>query len=91
MSHLQIRAVVLGDVRTVALTENCDLLLDVLDLILSLLQVDGLNGNDALRTIIDTFKHLPQEEEEEEEKISGVKRREKEENQKRRWRRQKKR
>lgn len=89
MSHLQIRAVVLGDVRTVALTENCDLLLDVLDLILSLLQVDGLNGNDALRTIIDTFKHLPQEEEEE--KISGVKRREKEENQKRRWRRQKKR
>lgn len=76
-SHLQIRAVVLGDIRTVALTENCDLLLDVLDLILSLLQVDGLDGNNALRTIIDTFKHLP--EEEEEEKMSGVKRRERDE------------
>lgn len=61
-SYLQIWAEVLGDVWTVALTENCDLLLDVLDLILSLLQVDGLDGDNALRTIVDTFKHLPEEE-----------------------------
>lgn len=56
--HLQIGAVVLGDVQTVALTEDRDLLLDVLDLILRLLQVDGLYGDDALGAIIDSFKHL---------------------------------
>lgn len=60
--HLQVGAVVLGDVRTVALTENRDLLLDVLDLILSLLQVDGLYGNNALCAIIDAFEHLREEE-----------------------------
>ncbi len=58
MSHLQIGAVVFGDVRTVALTENCDLLLDVLDLVLRLLQVNGFNCDNALSTIIDTFEHL---------------------------------
>lgn len=56
--HLQIGAVVLGDVQTVALTEDRDLLLDVLDLVLGLLQVNGLYGDDALCAIIDSFKHL---------------------------------
>lgn len=56
--HLQVGAVVLGDVRTVALTEDRDLLLDVLDLVLGLLQVDGLDGDNALCAIIDSFKHL---------------------------------
>lgn len=64
MSHLQIRAKVLGDVGAVTLTEDCDLLLNVLDLILSLLQVDDLDGNNALCTIVDTFEHLSEEEEE---------------------------
>lgn len=62
VSHLQIGAVVLGDVWTVTLAENSDLLLDVLDLILGLLQVDGLDGDNALCAIIDAFKHLPEEE-----------------------------
>ena len=62
-SHLQIGAEVLCDVRTVALTENCDLLLDVLDLVLGLLQVDGLDGDDALTSVIDTFEHLQEDEE----------------------------
>lgn len=59
--HLQIRAVVLGDEWTVALTENSDLLLDILDLILGLLQVDGLDGDNVLCAIIDAFKHLPED------------------------------
>lgn len=62
MSHLQIRAKVLGDVGAVTLTEDCDLLLNVLDLILGLLQVDDLDGNNALCTIVDTFEHLSEEE-----------------------------
>lgn len=57
-SDLQVRAVVLCDVGTVALTEHRDLLLDVLDLVLRLLQVDRLDGNNALSAIVDTFKHL---------------------------------
>lgn len=62
VSHLQIGAVVLGDVWTVALTEDSDLLLDILDLVLGLLQVNGLDGHNRLRAIIDAFKHLPNEE-----------------------------
>lgn len=64
MSHLQIRAEVLGDVGAITLTEDCDLLLNVLNLILGLLQVDDLDGNDALCTIVNTFEHLLEEEEE---------------------------
>lgn len=61
MSHLQIGAVVLGDVWAVALAEDSDLLLDILDLILGLLQVNGLDGDNRLCAIIDAFKHLPNE------------------------------
>lgn len=64
VSHLQIRAKVLGDVGAITLTEDCDLLLNVLNLILGLLQVDDLDSNDALCTIVDTFEHLSEEEEE---------------------------
>lgn len=56
--YLQEGAEVLGDVGTVALAEHRDLLLDVLDLIFCLLQVDGLDGNDFLSLIVDTFEHL---------------------------------
>lgn len=62
LPHLQVGAVVLGDVRTVALTENRDLLLDVFDLIFGLLQVDCLYGHNALCAIIDAFEHLSEEE-----------------------------
>lgn len=57
-SNLQVGAKVLGDVGTVALTQHRDLLLDVLDLILGLLQVDGLYGHYALTAIVDAFEHL---------------------------------
>lgn len=56
--YLQVGAEVLGDVRTVALTEHRDLLLDVLDLILRLLQVNRLDGDHALAAVIDAFEHL---------------------------------
>lgn len=71
MSHLQIRAKVLGDVGAITLAEDCDLLLNVLDLIFSLLQVNDLDGNNALCTIVDTFEHLSEEEEEEETWMGG--------------------
>lgn len=59
--YLQVGAVVLGDVRTVALTEHRDLLLDVLDLILGLLKIDRLDGDDALSAVIDAFEDLRKE------------------------------
>lgn len=58
LSYLQVGTKVLCDVGTVTLTEYCDLLLDILNLILSLLQINGLYGNNTLSTIINTFKHL---------------------------------
>lgn len=55
---LQIGAVVLGDVGRVALRENHDLLLNVLDLVLGLLQVDDLDGDHLLAAIVDALEHL---------------------------------
>lgn len=55
-THLQIRAIVFGDEEAVTLAENCNLLLDVLHFIFSLLQVDDLDSNYLLRAIVNAFK-----------------------------------
>lgn len=60
-SYLEVGAVVLCNVRTVALTEHRDLLLYVFDLILSLLQIDCLDGDDTLRAVINAFEDLREE------------------------------
>lgn len=56
--YLQVRAVILGDKGAVALAQHRDLLLDVFDLVLRLLQVDGLDGHHFLGAIVDAFEHL---------------------------------
>lgn len=57
-THLEIRSVILGDVRTVALRQHHDLLLYVLDLILRLLEIDDLDGDDLLSPVVDAFEDL---------------------------------
>lgn len=56
--YLEVGAVVLCDVGAVTLAEHGDLLLDVLDLILSLLQVYGLDGNHILSAVVYALEHL---------------------------------
>lgn len=46
--------------RAVALAEHGDLLLDVLDLVLGLLEVDGLDGHHVLGAVVDALEHLPE-------------------------------
>lgn len=58
-ADLQVGAIVLGDKGAVTLAQDCDLLLNVLDVILRLLQVDYLNGDHRLGAFIDAFEHLP--------------------------------
>lgn len=43
---------------TVALAQHCDLLLDVLNLILSLLQIDGFDGHHILCAAVDALENL---------------------------------
>lgn len=43
---------------TVTLAQHSDLLLDVLNLILSLLQVDGFDGHHILRAAVNTLENL---------------------------------
>lgn len=54
MRALQVGAIVLRDVRRVALRKHRDLQLDVLNLILGLLEVDDLQRNHLLRAVVDT-------------------------------------
>ena len=49
---------VLCDKRRFTLTEDCYLLLYVLDLVLGLFQVDDLDGDDALRPVVDPLEDL---------------------------------
>ena len=56
--YLEVGAVVLGDVGAVTLAEHGDLLLDVLHLILSFLQVYGLDGHHFLGAVVDALEHL---------------------------------
>lgn len=51
-TNRQIGAVVFGDIRAVTLAENCDLLLDVFNLILCLFQVNNLNGHHLFCVVV---------------------------------------
>tara|TARA_B110001452_G_scaffold260984_1_gene259160 strand:- start:170 stop:517 length:348 start_codon:yes stop_codon:yes gene_type:complete len=51
-------AVIARDVRRVALRHHRDLLLDVVDLVLGLLQIDNLDGDDLARREIDAAVDL---------------------------------
>jgi hypothetical protein len=53
--YLEIGSKVLGDERRIALTEDLDLLLDILDLIFGLFQVDDLDGDHLLGPVVDPF------------------------------------
>ena len=56
--YLQIGPVIFGYVGTVALTQHCDFLLNVLDLIFCLLQVNDFYGDHFLSPIVNAFEHL---------------------------------
>lgn len=57
-AYLEIGPVILGDVWAVALGQHHDLLLYILDLILRLLEIDDLDGDNLLGPIVDAFEHL---------------------------------
>lgn len=59
-AYLEIRPIILGDVRTVALRQHHYLLLDILDLIFRLLEIDDLDGHDLLAPVVDTLEDLPE-------------------------------
>lgn len=56
--YLEIGSIVLGDVRTVTLAQHCDLLLDVLYLILGFFQINDFYGHHFLSPIVNAFEHL---------------------------------
>ena len=56
--YLEVRSEVFGDVGTVALRQHHDLLLDVLNLVLGLLEVDDLDSDHLLRSVVDAFEYL---------------------------------
>lgn len=58
LSYLQVGAIVPGDVGTIALAEHRNLLLNVLNFILSLLQVNDLDSNYFLGAVVDPFIHF---------------------------------
>lgn len=57
-AYLQIGSIILGDKRTVALAQNCDFLLNVLDVVLCFLQVNNFNGNNFLSPIVNSLIDL---------------------------------
>ncbi len=58
VTHLQVRAVVLGDEGAVTLAQHCDLLLDVFDLVLRFLQIYDFNRHHLLCAVVDAFVDL---------------------------------
>lgn len=56
--YLQIGSIVFGYIWAVALTQHCDLLLNVLYLIFSFFQINDLYGNHFLSPIVNAFEHL---------------------------------
>lgn len=56
--YLQVGSVIFGYVGTVALTQHCDFLLNILDLIFCLLQVNDFYGDYFLSPIVNAFEHL---------------------------------
>ena len=57
-THLEVGSVVASNKRTVALRQNHNLLLDVLDLILSLFKIDNLDGHNLLCPVINALEDL---------------------------------
>lgn len=56
--YLQIGSIVFGYIWAVALTQHCDLLLNVLYFIFSFFQINDLYGNHFLSPIVNAFEHL---------------------------------
>ena len=56
--YLKVRSEVFGDKWRITLTENLNLLLDVLDLILGLFQIDDLDGHDLLCSVVQALVDL---------------------------------
>ena len=56
--YLQVGSIIFGYVGTVALTQHCDFLLNVLDLIFCLLQVNDFYGDHFLSPIVNAIEHL---------------------------------
>ena len=57
-TYFEVRSVVASDKWTVALRQDHNLLLDVLDLILSLFKIDYLDGHNLLRPVVNTLEHF---------------------------------
>ena len=58
LSYLQVGPIILGDKGAVTLAKHRDLLLDVFYLVLSLLQVDDLDGHHLLVPVVDALVDL---------------------------------
>lgn len=58
VSHLEVGSIIFGDVGAVTLGQDHNLLLDVLDLILGFFEVNDLDGDDLLGSIVDAFEDL---------------------------------
>lgn len=56
--YLEIGSIVLGDVGTVTLAQHCDLLLDVLYLVLGFFQINDFYGHHFLSPIVNAFEHF---------------------------------
>lgn len=56
--YLEIGSIILGDVGTVTLAQHCDLLLNVLYLVLGFFQINDFYGNHFLSPIVNAFEHL---------------------------------
>lgn len=56
--YLEIGSIILGDVGTVTLAQHCDLLLNVLYLVLSFFQINDFYGDHFLSPIVNAFEHL---------------------------------
>jgi len=57
-TYLEIRSIILGDVWTVTLRQNHNLLLYVLDFIFRLFKIDNLDGDNLLGPVVDTLENL---------------------------------
>ena len=57
-TNLEIRSVVLGDVWAVALRQDHNFLLYILDLIFGFFKIDDLYSDNLLRSVVDTFENL---------------------------------
>lgn len=56
--YLQIGSIIFGYIWTVALTQHCDFLLNVLYFIFSFFQINDFYGNHFLSPIVNAFEHF---------------------------------